>query len=125
MLEYIGKINKDKLGKYKDMILTTDVVLTYERKNHIYNEHIKDFKIIMKNLTKVVENPREILDDSKNENTIFLIDSVLNNNLNVVIKLNVVNDNKHPKNSVMTAWIIRDSNLKKIRKKNKIIYKRE
>ena len=30
MLEYIGKLDKDKLGKYKDKIITTDVVLTDE-----------------------------------------------------------------------------------------------
>ena len=125
MLEYIGKLDKDKLGKYKDKIITTDVVLTDERKNHIYQEHINDYDIIMKNLAKVVQNPREILEDFKNKNTIFLINKVLKDSLNVVIRLNTTNDIKHPKNSIMTAWIVRDSNLKKIRKRNKIIYKNE
>lgn len=34
-------------------------------------------------------------------------------NLNVIIKLNTVNSKEHPQNSIMTAWIIRDTNLKK------------
>jgi len=79
----------------------------------------------MKNINKVILNPREILEDHKNINTLLFIDKIEENNLNVIIKLSTVNNEKHPKNSVMTAWIIRDSNLKKLRKKNKIIYNRE
>ena len=45
-------------------------------------------------------------------------------NLNVIVKLNTTGSTEHPKNSVMTAWIIRDSNLKKLRGKNKTIYKK-
>jgi len=40
---YIGKLNKSILGKYKDKIVTDDVVLTAERAEHIYIEHYSDF----------------------------------------------------------------------------------
>ena len=60
----------------------------------------------MKNLKRVVLNPREVLEDIKNEDTIFLIDKLGYTNLNVVIKLNTNNDQIHPQNSIMTAWII-------------------
>lgn len=121
---YIGKIDLNKVGKYKNKVATNEVILTDERKRHILNNHVNDYEKIIKNITRVILNPREILEDHKNNNTLLFIDKLEKNNLNVIIKLSTINNDKHPKNSVMTAWIIRDSNLKKLRKKNKIIYKR-
>lgn len=121
---YIGKIDLNKVGKYKNKVATDEVILTDERKRHILNNHINDYEKIIKNISRVILNPREILEDYKNNNTLLFIDKLEKNNLNVIIKLSTINNEKHPKNSVMTAWIIRDSNLKKLRKKNKIIYKR-
>jgi len=124
-LYYIGKIDLNKIGKYKNKVVTDEVVLTDERKRHILNNHVNDYEKIIKNISRVILNPREILEDHKNNNTLLFVDKLEQNNLNVIIKLSTINNDKHPKNSVMTAWIIRDSNLKKLRKKNKIIYKRE
>lgn len=85
----------------------------------------KDYEKIINNIDRVVLNPKEVLEDSKNKDTIFLIDKLERSNLNVVVKLNTTNSIEHPKNSVMTAWIIRDRNLKKLREKHKTIYKDE
>lgn len=125
MLQYIGRLDKEKLGKYKDKIITEDVILTDERKLHIYENHNKDQDIILSNLSKVVLNPSEILEDLKNKDTLFFIDKLGKNNLNVVIKLNTTNNKEHPQNSIMTAWIIRNKNLRKLIEKNKSIYKNE
>lgn len=92
---------------------------------HIYNDHTKDYEKIISNIVKVVLNPSEVLEDSKNKDTVFLIDKLDKNNLNVIVKLNTTNCKKHPQNSIMTAWIIRNTNLKKLREKNKTIYKSE
>ena len=46
-------------------------------------------------------------------------------NLNVVVRLALETDEKGLKNSVMTFYRIRNSNLKKLRKKNKILYIQE
>jgi len=124
-LYYIDKIDLNKIGKYKNKVVTDEVVLTDERKRHILNNHVNDYEKIIKNISRVILNPREILEDHKNNNTLLFVDKLEQNNLNVIIKLSTINNDKHPKNSVMTAWIIRDSNLKKLRKKNKIIYNRE
>lgn len=64
-MQYIGKIDKNKIGIYSRKIITDDVVLTDERKLHIYEEHTKDFEIIMNNIDRVVLNPREVLVDLK------------------------------------------------------------
>lgn len=124
-MHYIGKIDKRKIGKYSAKIITEDVILTDERKQHIYEDHIKDYEVIIRNIDRVVLNPNEVLEDSKNKDTLLFIDKLNSNNLNVVVKLSTINNKKHPQNSIMTAWIIRDKNLKKLRKKNKIIYKSE
>ena len=124
-MHYIGKIDINKLGKYKDKIITDDVILTEERKLHIYEDHNKDYEIIINNIDRVVLNPKEILEDRKNKDTLFFIDKLNQNSLNVIVRLNTTNNKKHPQNSVMTAWIIRDSNLKKLRQKNVTIYKDE
>ena len=120
--KYIGKLNKNSLKKYK--IVTDDVVLTFERKEHIYIDHSDDFDKIMLNIEKVILEPDEILEDSKNPDTIFMIGKLYKNSLNVIVKLNTIGDKRHPYNSVMTAWIIRDKNLKKLRERNVSIYKK-
>lgn len=67
----------------------------------------------MENLERVVLKPNEVLKDSKNKDTLFFIDKLDKTNLNVVVKLNTTNSKEHPNNSIMTAWIIRNRNLKK------------
>lgn len=124
-MHYIGKIDKNKIGKFGKKIITDDVVLTDERKLHIYEDHIKDYETIINNIDRIVLNPTEVLEDLKNKNTLFLIGKLEKNNLNVVVKLNTTNSKEHPKNSVMTAWIIRNKNLRKLREKNKTIYRNE
>lgn len=124
-MKYLGKLNISLIGKYSDKILTTDVVLTEERRKHIQENHNNDYKRIMNNIKMIISKPDEILEDHKNMDTLLFIGQIDKNNLNVVIKLSTISSSKHPQNSVMTAWVIRDSNLKKLRKRNKIIYKKE
>ncbi|MCI8620732.1 MAG: hypothetical protein HFJ50_02720 [Clostridia bacterium] len=124
-MQYIGKIDKQKIGYYANKISNDEIVLTEERKLHIYEEHKKDYQLIMENIKNGVLNPNEVLKDNKNKDTLFFISKIDKNNLNVVIKLNTTNNEEHPNNSIMTAWLIRDSNLKKLREKNEIIYKSE
>lgn len=124
-LQYICKLDRRKLGKYRDKIVTEEVVLTNERKTHIYENHTYDYEVIINNIRNVVLNPDEIIEDIKNNNTVFFIGKLSKSSLNVVIKLNTTNDIKHSLNSVMTAWVIRDKNLRKLRKRNEVIYKNE
>ncbi len=124
-MQYIGKLDRTKLGEYSKKIVTEDVILTDERKLHILEDHKQDYETIISNIKRVVLNPQEVLEDIKNKDTLFFIGKLAKNNLNVVVKLNTTNNKKHPQNSVMTAWIIRNKNLKKLEQKNKSIYKSE
>ena len=125
-MKYIGKLDINKLGKYKDKIVTKDIILTNERELHIKENHFSEFDRIISNIANVVATPDKILEDLNNKDTIMFIGKLTpNNNLNVIVKLNITNSKEHPKNSIMTAWIIRDKNLIKLENKNKILYKRE
>ena len=79
------------------------------------------FPIVFLSSTGIFSN----IVDAKNKDTLFFIDKLEKNNLNVIVKLNTTNNEEHPQNSIMTAWIIRDRNLKKLEEKNKTIYKKE
>ena len=70
-MQFICKINKNILGKYKEKIISKDVILTQERlENHILLYHKKDYEQLVPylkdNLTKtrfaiLVEKSREKL----------------------------------------------------------------
>ncbi|MBQ9314061.1 MAG: hypothetical protein IJ220_03530 [Clostridia bacterium] len=124
-MQYIGIIDKSKIGKYAERISTYDVVLTDERRMHIYEDHAMDYDEIMNNIVRVIQKPIEIIEDIKNKDTLFFVGKLTMNILNIVVRLNTTNSKKHPQNSIMTAWIIRDSNLRKMRKRNNYIYKSE
>lgn len=124
-MQYIGKLDIKKLGKYREKIITNEVILTEERRLHIYENHTNDYERIINNIKDTVLKPKEVIEDLKNKDTLFFVGDLGKNNLNVIIKLNTVNSKAHPQNSIMTAWVIRDSNLKKLREKNKILYKKE
>ena len=58
---YIGKIDKSKIGEYANKIVSDVVVLTDERKVHIYNNHPKDYeKIIRQYRQSCFESKRNI-----------------------------------------------------------------
>lgn len=38
-MQYIGKLNRNILGKYKEKVITDDVILTDERIKHIQERH--------------------------------------------------------------------------------------
>ena len=124
-MHYIGKLNKNIIGEYANKLTTYDVILTEERKKHILKQHKEDYEVIINNINETILNPEEVLKDSKNKDTLFFINNLEKNNLNVVVKLSTTHNKEHPKNSIMTAWIIRNRNLIKLREKNRTIYKRE
>ena len=74
---------------------------------------------------EIIENPEIIIKDEKNIGTVFMVKHLPSTNLNVVLRLALNSDNSGLKNSVMTAYRIRNKNLKKMEKKNKILYKKE
>ncbi len=95
-VHYIGKIDTNILEKEFGKINTPEVVLTNERKLHIQERHPDDYAIFEKYSNDIINNPDTILKDCKNKNTIFAIKHIEDTNLNIIIKLSVGYDTKHP-----------------------------
>ena len=123
--ELLGSINTKLLEKEFSNIKTAETVVTAERLNHIKLRHPQDYDFFIKYGKLNIEKPDLIIKDGKNNNTVFMIKKIDDTNLNVIIKLSLVEDIAHPKNSVMTFYRIRDKNLNKLISKNKLLYNKE
>lgn len=122
----VGKINLKIFKNVSYNLITDEVILTNERYFHIIERHEEDFIIFSNILFQIIIEPDYVLEDYKNKYTIMLIKKVDdNNNVNVIIRLAIVEDFIHNKNSIMTMYRIREKNLKKLMEKNKVIYKKE
>ena len=57
-MHFIGKIDKGKIGEYRNKIVSDNVVLTDERKAHIYNNHPKDYEKIIRQYRQSCFEPK-------------------------------------------------------------------
>lgn len=64
-MQYIGKIDRNKIGKYKNDVITEDVILTSERIEHIKEHHPGDYEEYNKYISEIIHNSDYILNDKK------------------------------------------------------------
>ena len=121
----LGIIATQPIEKFFGKLHTNEIIITNERINHIKLRHPQDYELFERYGVETVENPDIIIKDEKNQNTVFMIKRLDNINLNVVAKLSLSEENTHLKNSVITFYRIREKNLLKLEKKNKLLYKNE
>lgn len=122
---YLGKINVQPLEAEFGKLKTDDIIITSERIEHIKLRHSADYELFEKYGVLAVTNPDIIIKDCKNKATVFMIKRLSGTNINVVARLVVSDDNDRFKNSVMTFYRIRNKNLLKLIKANKILDKNE
>lgn len=123
-VNFLGRLKQELFPAYYGNLLTDEVVITAERMEHIMEHHPIDVELFSKYGADSVENPDLIIEDAKNSDTVFLVKKIPDTNLNVVVRLVLKADEKHPKNSVMTFYRIREKNLVKLIEKNNLLYKR-
>ena len=119
------KINLQIFAGKFGRILTDEVIITNERIEHIKTHHPEDFGLFQLYGKDCVQYPDLVLTDKKNFGTVFMIKKLSDINLNIVLRLVLENEDNRLKNSVMTFWRIRERNLKKLIKRNEILYKKE
>ena len=125
-LNFVGKLNNNKLGKYAARIITESVIITDERLEHIKEHHPElEYKAI-KSIKSVIENPDYIFEDRKNIDTILLIKrfKIINKNFRIVVKLNTSIDIQDKFNSIISFWQISEKKLGQYLRNEKIIYKK-
>lgn len=125
-MEYIGKIDKNKLGKYKEKLITEEVVLTIERIKHIKEHHPGDYEKYGKYIPDIIEYPDYILIDSKNIDTLLYMKTIVEEqkNIQIVLKLNTNKFKPNMKNSVLTLWKIKESTYKQLIRNKENLWKK-
>ncbi len=127
-VQYIGKIDKNKIGNFRNKITTENVVLTNERLTHIKEHHpdLKDKEINY--IQDVLNSPDYVFNDRKNENTVLLVKEIKENDkkYRMVLKLstNADSTNKNIQNSVISFWNIGEKKLKQYIRNEEILYKK-
>ena len=124
----IGKLNIELFEEIGKRLITDEVVFTYERINHVETKRVQLFNEIKEFLPNALYNPDYIYKDWNNrENTLILIKSLDKKlNLNIVLKIAILNDEKHPKNSIITMIKIGNKTFNKIKrnKKENLLFKK-
>ena len=124
-MQFIGNIDLTIFESEFGKLQTNEVVLTDEREIHIKNNHPNDYPFFEKYAHDIITEPDIIICDNKNVGTVFMIKRLTDMNLNAVIRLVLESDEYGLKNSIMTFYRVRESNVQKLKAKNKIIYSRE
>lgn len=122
-IEYIeiGKLNIELFEEIGENLITDEVIFTYERMNHVETKRVQLFNQVKEHLPNILYNPDYIYKDWNNrDNTLVLIKSLdKKSNLNVVLKIAVLNDEKHTKNSIITMIKIGKKTFNKIKRNKK------
>ena len=126
-MQYIGNLDKHKLDKYKNKMITDEVILTKERlEGHILITHKDDYNQLSGYLKHIIEDPDIIIDDNRYENTIIVLKRIpkIKSYARVVIKVAVSEDIKHTKNSIITLMKLNDRTWKQtLKNRGDVIFK--
>lgn len=122
----VGKIHRRMLGKYKEKIVTENVILTYERLKHIQEHHPGDYEKYGVHIEEILSNPDYIIDDNKNIDTVLFLKNIKEDgkNIQIVIKLNTNLNEKDKQNSILTFWKVKDKTYRQLLRNKEIIYSR-
>ncbi len=95
---------------------------------HILKYHKKEYEQLSQYIKDIIENPDIILDDNRNKDTIIMLKNIseIYKNGRVVIKIAVAEDNKHPKNSIITLMRLNDRTWKQtLKNRGNIIFEKK
>ena len=126
-MQYITKLDRNKLEKYKKGLITEEVILTDERLyEHILLFHENEYKELRPYLKSIIDNPDYIIEDNRHEETMIYLKQVKNieKNGRVVIKLALGQDKEHNKNSIITMMKLNNRTWNQtLKNRGKIIWK--
>ena len=125
-VRYIGKLDIELFRCIAEDITTDEVIITEERIAHIAGHHPGHFEVIGPFLQCAVSEPDYILEDRSPHSALLLKRiSTAQLNIQVVLRLHTSGDTPGFKNSVISAWKIREKEYRRLVHSRKILYKRE
>lgn len=126
-MQYITKLDRNKLEKYKKELITEEVILTDERLyEHILLFHENEYKELRPYLKSIIDNPDYIIENNRHEDTMIYLKQIKNieKNGRVVIKLALGQDKEHNKNSIITMMKLNNRTWNQtLKNRGKIIWK--
>lgn len=125
-MQYIGKIDKNKLGRYKHKIITENVVLTDERIKHIKEHHPGDYEKYSRYILEIINDPDYIVNDNKNIDTLLYMKTIKENkkNIQIVVRFNTNEKEINKQNSILTLWKIKTRTYNQIIRNKEILWKK-
>lgn len=122
---YVGNIDKQKLGKYKDKVITDKVIITNERIKHIEEHHPGDYEKYKKYIVDILKEPDYIINDNKNIDTVLYLKTIKEKqkNIQIVIRLCTNIKDKDKQNSILTLWKIKTKTYMQIIRNKEVIWK--
>lgn len=125
-MQTVGYIDREKYSCITKDITTDEVILTPERVQHIEDHHPGHFEIVKPYLKTALDAPDYILQD-KNPNTGLILKEIETEEMRMQVVLRVHTSADEPgfKNSIISAWKIRDREYRRLLRNKKILYKRE
>ena len=118
----IASISTNEVKNYYGDIQTS-VFMSDERRTHVREHHPNDYDKYIRFVQSAINDPIEILDDSKKPMTAMFIGETDDENINVIVKLAFKRD-KDDRSFVVTMFPVGERSMKKIRKHNKQLYKK-
>lgn len=116
------------MEKYRcitDDIVSNEVIITDERIAHIKAHHPGHFEIIAPFFQAVIAEPDYILADAPNTGLLLKLISEENLQIQAVLRLHTSSDQNGFKNSILSAWYIREKEFSRLLRNKKMLYKRE
>lgn len=122
----VGQIDLEIYKCVSDDIITTEVIITEERIEHIKNRHPNDYESYSQYMNSIIEDPDYIIEDNNPDSAILLKEITEGNErFQLVIRLSTSKNNREWKNSVITFLKISERTWNKYLRNKKILYKRD
>ena len=121
----VGQIDLKLFRCVSEDIITTEVIITDERIEHIKARHPNDYENYSQHITSIIEDPDYIIEDNNPDSAILLKEITEGNErFQLVIRLSTSKNDSEWKNSVITFLKISERTWNKYLRNKKILYKR-
>jgi len=119
-----GRIVRSMFKEISETITTDEVIITEERIEHS-NLHANAYDKYGKYMPEVLKDPDLIFRDKK-PNTAVLVKQIVRegNNLQLVLRLHIPEDDPEYKNSVISFWDISDKRRENYERNKDVVYKK-
>ena len=125
-VQFVGKIDRKLYRCVSEEITTDEVIITDERVEHIRERHPGHYEKVRPFLQEAVAQPDYILAD-KAPHTGLLLKQVAQDDkhIQVVLRLHTSTDTPGFKNSIISAWVLREKEFARLIRNRKILYKKD